>query len=108
MMYGVPVATFDDAATHSPEFEALRDGVNGVAVPPGDVQELARRAADVLRNHALAADLGRRARETMTANYTMDAMVDGFLAATRRAHAASMHRARRGNLSAVGTASQAH
>jgi glycosyltransferase involved in cell wall biosynthesis len=108
MMYGVPVATFDDAATHSPEFEALRDGVNGVAVPTGDVLALARRAADVLRHHALAADLGRRARETMRASYTMDAMVEGFLAATRRAHAASMRRARRPDLSAVGTASQAH
>jgi glycosyltransferase involved in cell wall biosynthesis len=108
MMYGVPVATFDDAATHSPEFEALRDGVNGVAVSLGDVQELARRAADVLRDHALAAHLGRRARETMTAKYTMDAMVDGFLAATRRAHAASTRSARRPDLSALGTASQAH
>jgi glycosyltransferase involved in cell wall biosynthesis len=108
MLYGVPVATFDDAATHSPEFEALSDGVNGVAVPPGDVQELARRAANVLRNHALAADLGRRALETMTARYTMDVMVDGFLAATRRAHAASMRRGRRPDLSALGTASQVH
>jgi len=107
MLYGVPVATFDDAATHSPEFEALRDGLNGVAVPPGDVKELARRAADVLRNPALAADLGHRARETMTTRYTMDAMVASFLAATRRAHAASMRRARWPDPSTLGTTSRA-
>jgi len=89
MMYGVPVATFDDATRHSPEFEALRDGVNGVAVRYGDVHGLARRVAGVLRDEALAADLGRMARETMRAKYTIDAMVDGFVAATRHAHVAS-------------------
>ena len=108
MMYGVPVATFDDATRHSPEFEALRDGVNGVAVPHGDVQGLAHRTADVLRNHALAADLGRSARETMSATYTMDAMVDGFVAAMQRAHAASTRRARRPDRPALGIASQEH
>jgi glycosyltransferase involved in cell wall biosynthesis len=95
MTYGVPVATFDDATRHSPEFEALRDGVNGVAVPPGDMRELAGRVARVLRDEGLAADLGRRARETMRATYTIDSMVDGFVAATQRAHSAAARHARR-------------
>jgi glycosyltransferase involved in cell wall biosynthesis len=106
MTYGVPVATFDDATRHSPEFEGFRDGVNGVAVRHGDVHELARRAAHVLRDDALAADLGRGARETMRAAYTMDAMVDGFVAATQRAHAASRRRARRPDRPALAAASQ--
>jgi glycosyltransferase involved in cell wall biosynthesis len=108
MMYGVPVATFDDATMHNPEFEALRDGVNGVAVPAGDVHGLAHRAAEVLRNSTLAADLGRRARETMRSTYTMDAMVDGFVAAVLRAHAASTRRARSLDRPALGVASQEH
>ena len=95
MTYGVPVATFDDAARHSPEFEALRDGVNGIAAPFGDTHELARRVAYVLRDEGMAADLGRRARDVMQENYTIDAMVDGFVAATRRAHAASKRRPQR-------------
>jgi glycosyltransferase involved in cell wall biosynthesis len=106
MMYGVPVATFDDATRHSPEFEALRDGINGVAVPRGDGHELARRAARVLRDEALAADLGRAARETMRASYTIDAMVEGFVAATRHAHAASRRRAWHPDRAALPAASQ--
>jgi glycosyltransferase involved in cell wall biosynthesis len=108
MMYGVPVATFDDATMHNPEFEALRDAVNGVAAPPGDVEGLAHRAAEVLRNPTLAADLGRCARETMRSTYSMDAMVDGFVAAALRAHAASTRRARRLDRPALGVASQEH
>lgn len=106
MTYGVPVATFDDATRHSPEFEALRDGVNGVTVPPGDMRELARRVARVLRDEGLAADLGRRARETMRATYTIDSMVDGFVAATQRAHSAAAGRARRQDRRALAAASQ--
>jgi glycosyltransferase involved in cell wall biosynthesis len=106
MMYGVPVATFDDATRHSPEFEALDDGVNGVAVPPGDMSGLAHRVASILRDEVLAADLGQRARETMRATYTIDAMVDGFVAATQRAHSASARRARCLDRRALAAASQ--
>lgn len=106
MTYGVPVATFDDAARHSPEFEALRDGVNGIAVPRDHIRALAHRVARVLRDGTFAQELGRRARETMGATYTMDSMVDGFVAATQRAHSASTLRARQLDQGALAAASQ--
>ena len=40
--YGLPVVTCDDAATHGPEFEALRDGENARLYRPGDAADFAR------------------------------------------------------------------
>jgi len=87
MAYGVPVITFDDAARHSPEFEALEHRVNGLVAPHGDLRALAAEAARLLVDHDLAAGLGRRAMETMRARYSLDGMVAGFLAAVEAAMA---------------------
>lgn len=87
MGYGVPVVAFDDPARHSPEFEALEHGSNGLVAAHGDVRALAANAAQLLLDGELAARLGRQARRTMLAGYSMDAMVGGFLDAVRRADA---------------------
>jgi glycosyltransferase involved in cell wall biosynthesis len=81
MAYGVPVVTFDDAARHSPEFEALEHQANGLVARHGDVRALAAEAARLLVDDGLAARLGRGAIETMRTRYSLDAMVAGFLAA---------------------------
>jgi glycosyltransferase involved in cell wall biosynthesis len=85
MSYGVPVVTFDDASRHSPEFEALEHGVNGMVAANGDGRALASSAGRILLDGELAARLGRGAKETMRARYSLDGMVDGFLAAVRKA-----------------------
>jgi glycosyltransferase involved in cell wall biosynthesis len=87
MGYGVPVVAFDDPGRHSPEFEALEHGSNGMVAAHGDVRELAVNAAQLLLDADLAARLGRQARHAMRARYSLDAMVDGFLDAVRRADA---------------------
>ena len=87
MGYGVPVVTFDDPARHSPEFEALEHGSNGMVAAHGDVRGLAANAARLLLDPELAARLGRRASATMRTGYSMDAMVNGFLDAVRTADA---------------------
>jgi hypothetical protein len=87
MGYGVPVVTFDDPARHSPEFEALEPGSNGLVATHGDVRALAANAAQLLLDGDLAARLGRHASDTMRARYSMGAMVNGFLDAVRSADA---------------------
>lgn len=49
--------------------EAIRDGDNGFLVPPGSVEALADRLLRLLRDPALRERLGRRARETVRAEY---------------------------------------
>lgn len=49
--------------------EAIRDGENGMLVPPGSVDALAGRLLRLLRDPALRERLGRRARETVRAEY---------------------------------------
>jgi glycosyltransferase involved in cell wall biosynthesis len=85
MAYGVPVVTFDDAARHSPEFEALEHQANGLVARHGDVRALAAEAARLLVDDGLAARLGRGAIETMRTRYSLDGMVAGFLAAVAAA-----------------------
>jgi glycosyltransferase involved in cell wall biosynthesis len=85
MSYGVPVVTFDDASRHSPEFEALEHGVNGMLAPNGDSRALAASARQILLDGELGAKLGCGARETMRTGYSLDRMIDGFLGAVRKA-----------------------
>jgi glycosyltransferase involved in cell wall biosynthesis len=95
MGYGVPVATFDDPARHSPEFEALENAVNGIAATRGALGELAHHAAKVLVDDGLAARLGRGALDTMRAKYGLQHMADGFVAAIGHARRAATGRIRR-------------
>lgn len=61
--------------------EIVEDGVTGYLVPPGDVPELHDRLDALLRDPALAARLGRNARELVQSRFTWRACADRCLAA---------------------------
>src|SRR5262249_55206788 len=55
--------------------EAIRDGVNGLLVPPGDAKALADAVCQVLDDPELAERLGRAARQSVIERFSMDRMV---------------------------------
>ena len=84
--YGLPVVTHGNAAHQMPEFEAMKDDVNGLCFAEGDAADLAGKILSVVDDGPKLAELSRHARET-AAQYTMDQMVAHFAAAieaTRR------------------------
>lgn len=63
--------------------EAVRDGINGLLVPPGDVEALAGAVRTLLRDRALARRMGLAGRALMQQEFSLDAMVEGNLAVYR-------------------------
>lgn len=59
--------------------EAVRDGVNGFLVPPGDVEALTGAIVRVLADPALARRLGEAGRELVEREFSVDGMVEGNL-----------------------------
>jgi len=57
------------------------DGVTGLTVPPGDVAALAEAIGTLVTDDALRTRLGVQARERVLAEFTMERMVEGTLAA---------------------------
>jgi glycosyltransferase involved in cell wall biosynthesis len=55
--------------------EVVRDGVDGLLVPPGDVPRLAAAMADLLADADRAAALGRAARERALSQFPVDRLV---------------------------------
>jgi glycosyltransferase involved in cell wall biosynthesis len=62
MAVGTPFVVYD--INYGPA-EVIRNGVDGLLVPPGDVQALARAMVRILRDRRFAARLGERAREVV-------------------------------------------
>lgn len=58
--------------------ELIRDGVDGLLVPPGDAAALAHAIGRLLTDHALAQRLGDSARRRAMESYSRDAMVRRF------------------------------
>jgi glycosyltransferase involved in cell wall biosynthesis len=54
---------------HSGIPEVIKSGVNGLLVPPADVQSLADAIAQLLDNPSLRTQLGRRGRQTVTEQF---------------------------------------
>jgi phosphatidyl-myo-inositol dimannoside synthase len=52
--------------------DVIEDGVNGLLVPPGEPQRLAKALARLLRDSALRADLGRRGSEIARHKYKFE------------------------------------
>lgn len=63
--------------------EAVRDGINGLLVPPGDVPALGAAMGQLLRDPDLARRLGRGGRVLMSTEFSIPAMVEGNLAVYR-------------------------
>jgi len=63
--------------------EAVRHELNGLLVPPGDVQALATAMAALLRNREFAQKMGQAGKHLMRSEFSVDAMVDGNLAVYR-------------------------
>lgn len=86
MAYGVPVITGGNPTSHGPEFDALKDGENGLVFKDLDTAALADRLGLLLGDDALAARLGEGARRTARSGFTLERMVDGLESAIRYAH----------------------
>lgn len=76
---GIPILA--SAAGGIPE--AVRDGVNGVLVPPGDAAALGAALGRLLGDAALRRRLGEGGRELMRREFSIAAMVEGNLAVYR-------------------------
>jgi glycosyltransferase involved in cell wall biosynthesis len=63
--------------------EAVRDGVNGLLVPPGDPVALGQAIARLLRDPELARRMGGAGRELVAREFSPDSMVEGNLAVYR-------------------------
>jgi glycosyltransferase involved in cell wall biosynthesis len=83
--YGVPVITSENHERHGPEIEALRPGENGLFYREGDPDALADAIERIIDNPDLRQRLSRGALRTVHEEYSLDAMVDGFVAAVFRA-----------------------
>jgi glycosyltransferase involved in cell wall biosynthesis len=60
--------------------DALRDGVNGLLVPPGDPAALAAAMLKLLENDTLRSMMGEHARETVASRYRMEDMMAALAA----------------------------
>ncbi len=79
--YGVPVVTGDNVDSHNPEIEALSAGENGLYFRHGDADSLAAVLRTMLNDEPLRRRMGQAALRTVRERYTLDRMVQGFVAA---------------------------
>ena len=61
--------------------DAVADGISGLLVEPNDEEGLARALIELLSDPARRADLGRRARERVLAEFTWDRVAERTLEA---------------------------
>lgn len=63
--------------------EAVRDGENGILVPPGDVRALGNAVASLLADPERRRSLGERGRALMAGEFSVGTMVEGNLSVYR-------------------------
>ncbi len=83
--YGLPVLTFNTPMAHGPEFEVLRDGVNGLLAKDGNVDDFAEKLTSILSDPERARSLGVAARAFVLEHCTVGRMVSNFKIAIARA-----------------------
>ena len=76
---GIPVVASDAGGMP----EAVRQGINGLLVPPGDARGLGAAVASLLRDRPLGRRMGRAGKELMGREFSVDARVEGNLAIYR-------------------------
>lgn len=83
---GMPNAVLEAAAAGLPIVatsvggipEIIKNGLNGILIPPGDSRALADATLRLLRNHELSNRFGRAAQETIRANFGFDRLADAL------------------------------
>ena len=81
MCRGVPCISFDCASGPG---ELIRDGVDGILVPPGDTDGLARAMADLLADPEKAAVLGAEAQRGIGDRFAPDVIMGQWDALLRQ------------------------
>lgn len=81
--YGVPAVTSDNAAAQNPEIEALCAGENGLLYRGGDAEALEAALERIMMDSNLRRRMSDAALRTVSEQFTLDRMVDGFEAAIR-------------------------
>ncbi len=79
MAAGKPVVATDAGAAR----EIIEDGVQGLLVPPGDVQALARAIVHILTHRDLAVAMGRKGQARVRERFNVQQYVDGVQAVYR-------------------------
>ena len=74
MFAGLPIVAFDMGGVS----DAVIDGITGYLLRPEDISGFKRRVIELSQNPELAAKLGASAREKAMAEYTVDAMINGY------------------------------
>jgi glycosyltransferase involved in cell wall biosynthesis len=80
---GLPLVT--ENGDESPEIMYLKDGINGMVVPRGDIRALADKLQLLLQNDKLRDTFSRAARQEIGTNGHIETMSRGFLEAIRHA-----------------------
>ncbi len=81
--FGLPTVTADNIAAQNPEIDALRHGRNGLLYKHGDRQAMINAIDRLLTDDKLRERLSCEALRTVTEEFTLPNMVQGFLDATR-------------------------
>jgi glycosyltransferase involved in cell wall biosynthesis len=76
MACGLPVVATDVGGSG----EVIESSMNGIVVPPDDVDALHTAISYLIHHPAQARELGQAARQTIVARYSVDAIVDQYLA----------------------------
>jgi len=81
--YGLPVVVSDAESANNPEWEAVRDEVNGLHYAAGNVGSLAHALSRILEYSSFAQSLSAGALRTVATEFTLENMVDGMESAIR-------------------------
>lgn len=90
--YGLPVVVHNNPMHQMPEYEAFKDGINGLSFNEGDVDDLAQKTISLLRDDHMRAMMSKSARDTIRREYSMEKMISSFSNAIHAAHKRALNR----------------
>lgn len=95
LYHGVPAVIHDDRRRHNPEADAFVEDLNGVSFHRGNPEALAVTLSELLRDRDRLQRLKSAARGSVVPRFTIDTMVNGFLAACSFARSRAQSRQER-------------